>query len=118
MKNSITAIVAAFTAAVTLSACSSASIQKAVEDGAESAKSFAVRTAAESLGLEIKREAAARGVPVSDTAVIDEVLKRFPGVTVSAVQNGRATVTLLEAQACLTLPTGELDPSVVPGPCV
>jgi uncharacterized lipoprotein len=104
-------------AVVTLSACSSATIEKAVKDGADSAKSFAVRTTAESLGLELQREAASRGLPATDPTILDEVLKRFPGVTVSTVQNGKVTVTLLEKQACLTLATADAPSSATSGPC-
>ena len=108
----------ALIAAISLSACSTAAIEKAVEDGANSAKALAVRTTAESLGLEIQRLAVERGVPVSDPAVASEVLKRFPGVTVSDVQDGKMTVTLLDAQACLTLPTPDAEATATDGPCI
>ena len=107
----------AVVAVLLLSACSSVDIEKAVRDGAESAKVFAVRTTAESLGQELQREAVERGLPVSDPTLISEVLKRFPGVTLTVIRDGKATVTLLEAQACLTLPTPELKSSAVAGPC-
>jgi hypothetical protein len=104
-------------AVLILTSCSSADIEKAVRDGAESAKVFAVRTTAESLGQELQREAVERGLPVSDPVLIGEVLKRFPGVTITAIRDGKTTVTLLEAQACLTLPTSGLKSSAVAGPC-